>query len=55
MNLWKVIATTLIVSMAFAFLLQFAPPAQKQMLMCAIVPNCVYVVGAGITTVDKEQ
>lgn len=45
MKLWKVIAGTLVISVAFGWILEGAKPEQRQMLMCAVTPNCVYVMG----------
>lgn len=45
MNLWKAIAGIAVLSIVFGFMLEIAPPQQRQMLMCAITPNCVYVMG----------
>ncbi|WP_258127489.1 hypothetical protein [Achromobacter anxifer] len=55
MSIWKAIAGTLIVALAFGLVLEHAPPQQRQMLMCAVTPNCVYVMGVSPSTDIKEQ
>ncbi|WZB76792.1 hypothetical protein WJ972_15615 [Achromobacter insuavis] len=49
MNLWKAIATLLIICLAVASgmagLATQIGPEQRQMLICVVTPNCVYVIG----------
>lgn len=55
MSIWKAIAGTLVIALAFSLVLEHATPQQRQMLMCAVTPNCVYVMGVNPSADNKEQ
>lgn len=55
MNIWKAVAGLLVLSIAFSLVLEAAPPQHKHMLMCAVTPNCVYVMGVNPSADNKEQ
>lgn len=47
MNAWKLAGVVLVAIVTLAIILDHSPPEQQRMILCAMMPNCVYVVGGG--------